>query len=85
MARMRTMREADLGAHTPEVPALFDPPDSKVDRLKALIRSSEIKAVVCNGLGARVEPGMGDKQTAGAKIRHFYMIDSQKADKILNA
>lgn len=84
MARMRVMREGDLG----EVAWLEEAaqvPSDTVAKLKALIRSSEIKAVVCNGLGKRIEPGMDDKQTSGAKMRHFYMIDSQKADEILNA
>ncbi len=85
MARMRVMREGDLGDFVPEVPALFDPPDSRLVKLRALIRSSEIKGVIANGLGKRIEPGMGDKQTAGAQVVQFYMIDCRKADEILNA
>lgn len=82
MARMRVMREEDLGQYVEGAP--IDSPD-KLTRFKALIRNSEIKAVVCNGLAVPLRPGMDDRQTAGAKMRHFYMIDSLKADEILNA
>jgi hypothetical protein len=83
MGRPRLMREGDLGAY---VPAAGQPEDGDgLARLRDLIRSCEIKSVLTNGLGRRLEPGMDDRQTAGARMAHFYMIPCQKADEILNA